>query len=148
MMDLVAKEVQEAGEDLTAARHSLAEGNMKWAIIQGYYAQFHALRALVFARGYREKSHVCLRHAVEALYIDENILPSSVLEDFTFAMRTREGADYGCVYSEEDAHDVVRSARGGARSGQGDHRVNGPAQWGMGDEDRSPTLESWKRSPP
>ncbi|MBP2144582.1 uncharacterized protein (UPF0332 family) [Methanofollis sp. W23] len=102
--------MQEAGEDLTAARRSLAEGNMKWAIIQGYYAQFHALRALVFARGYREKSHVCLRHAVEALYIDENILPSSVLEDFTFAMRTREGADYGCVYSEEDAHDVVRSA--------------------------------------
>ncbi|MDD4256127.1 MAG: HEPN domain-containing protein [Methanofollis sp.] len=107
---LVAKEVREAGEDLTAAEHSLAEGNMKWAIIQGYYAQFHALRALVFAGGYREKSHTCLRHAVEALYIDENILPSSVLEDFTFAMRTREGADYGCVYSEKDAHDVVTSA--------------------------------------
>ncbi len=58
----------------------------------------------------REKSHICLRYAVEALYIDEKILPPSILEDFTFAMRTREGADYGCVYSERDARDVVRSA--------------------------------------
>jgi len=107
---LIAKELQEAGDDFDAAQHSLAEGNMKWAIIQGYYAQFHAFRALVFARGYREKSHTCLRYAVEALYIDEKILPPSILEDFTFAMRTREGADYGCVYSERDARDVVRSA--------------------------------------
>lgn len=76
---------------------------MKWAIIQGYYAQFHALRALVFSGGYREKSHSCLRYAVEALYVDEGLLLASVLEDFNFAMRMREGADYGCVYSEADA---------------------------------------------
>jgi len=66
--------------------HSLSDENVKWAIIQGYYAQFHALRALVFARGYREKSHACLRYAVEALYIDESLLPPSVLTDFTFVM--------------------------------------------------------------
>ncbi|QYZ79849.1 HEPN domain-containing protein [Methanofollis formosanus] len=107
----VERELREADDDRHAAEHSLAEGNMKWAIIQGYYAQFHALRALVFARGYREKSHTCLRYAVEALYIDEKILLPSVLEDFIFAMRTREGADYGCVYSEKDAHDVVTSAK-------------------------------------
>ncbi|MDK2889507.1 MAG: hypothetical protein PWR21_138 [Methanoculleus sp.] len=65
--ELVAKELREAGEDLVAAERTLAEGNAKWAIIQGYYALFHALRALVFSRGYREKSHSCLRYAVEAL---------------------------------------------------------------------------------
>nr|WP_284738460.1 HEPN domain-containing protein [Methanoculleus sp. CWC-02] len=102
--------MREAGEDLVAAERTLAEGNAKWAIIQGYYAQFHALRALVFSRGYREKSHSCLRYAVEALYVDEGLLPASVLEDFSFAMRTREGADYGCVYSGSDAGDVVASA--------------------------------------
>jgi uncharacterized protein (UPF0332 family) len=62
--ELVAKELREAGEDLVAAERTLAEGNAKWVIIQGYYAQFHALRALVFSRGYREKSHSCLRYAV------------------------------------------------------------------------------------
>lgn len=108
--ELVMKEGREAEQDLAAAEHSLAEGNAKWAIIQGYYAQFYALRALVFTEGYREKSHSCLRYAVEALYVDEGLLPASVLEDFNFAMRTREGADYGCIYSEEDARDVVASA--------------------------------------
>lgn len=108
--ELVAKELREAGEDLAAAGQSLREGNIKWAIIQGYYAQFHALRALVFSGGYREKSHSCLRYAVEALYVDEGLLPASILEDFNFAMRTREGADYGCVYSAADARDVVASA--------------------------------------
>jgi len=84
--------------------------NVKWAIIQGYCARFHALRALIFSGGYREKSHSCLRYAIEALYVDEGLLPASVLEDFNFAMRTREGADYGCVYSGADARDVVASA--------------------------------------
>lgn len=107
---LVAKELREAKQDLAVAEHSLTEENVKWAIIQGYYAQFHALRALVFSRGYREKSHFCLRYAIEALYVDEGLLPVSTLEDFTFAMRTREGADYGCIYSEADARDVVSSA--------------------------------------
>lgn len=107
---LVAKELREAEQDLGAAEHSLAEGNVKWAIVQGYYAQFHALRALIFSGGYREKSHSCLKYAVEALYVDEGHLPASVLEDFNFAMRTREGADYGCVYSEADARNVVASA--------------------------------------
>ena len=47
--ELVAKELREAEQDLAAAEHSLTEANIKWAIIQGYYAQFHALRALVFS---------------------------------------------------------------------------------------------------
>ena len=102
---LVAKELREAEQDLAVAEHSLAEGNVKWAIIQGYYAQFHALRALVFSGGYREKSHSCLRYAVEALYVD-----AGLLDYFYFAMRTREGADYGRIYSEADARDVVTSA--------------------------------------
>ncbi|HOD76574.1 MAG TPA: HEPN domain-containing protein [Syntrophorhabdaceae bacterium] len=47
--ELVAKELREAEQDLAAAEHSLREEIIKWAIIQGYYAQFHALRALVFS---------------------------------------------------------------------------------------------------
>jgi HEPN domain-containing protein len=69
--ELIRKELRGAEEDLNSAKHSLAERDMKWAIIQGYYAQFHSIRALVFAKGYREKSHACLRYALEALYIDE-----------------------------------------------------------------------------
>jgi len=108
---LVTKEFREAEADLFAAERSLAEHQEKWAIIQGYYSLFHSLRALVFSKGYREKSHRCLKFAVEALLVDEGILKSEVLEHFSFAMDLREGADYGCIYNEESARLVVVSAR-------------------------------------
>lgn len=64
---LVTKEFREAEADLFAAERSLAEHQEKWAIIQGYYSLFHSLRALVFSKGYREKSHRCLKFAFEEL---------------------------------------------------------------------------------
>ena len=108
---LSEKELREAEADLAAAEQSLAGHRTKWAIIQGYYALFHALRSLVFARGYREKSHRCLKYAIEALLIDDGTLPAEVLGDFSFAMEVREGADYGSTYSAESAALVVASAR-------------------------------------
>jgi len=108
---LVEKELQEAAADLAAAEHSFRENQMKWAIIQGYYSLFHALRSRVFAKGYREKSHRCLRYAVEALLVDSRELDPDVLNSFSFAMDLREGADYGCIYDAESAGTVVMSAR-------------------------------------
>lgn len=64
---LAEKELREAELDLAAAERSLAQDQEKWAIIQGYYSLFHTLRSMVFRKGYREKSHRCLRYAVEAL---------------------------------------------------------------------------------
>jgi uncharacterized protein (UPF0332 family) len=84
---------------------------MKWVIIQAYYAQFHALRALVFRKGYREKSHSCLKYAVEALLVDSALIEGSILEDFTWAMKMREGADYGAEYDEKVAKDVLEASR-------------------------------------
>jgi uncharacterized protein (UPF0332 family) len=108
---LVAKELREAKADLAAAEQSLAGHQEKWAIIQGYYALFHALRSQIFARGYREKSHRCLKYAIEALLVDEGALGPEVLEQFSFAMDLREGADYGCIYDAASAGIVVASAR-------------------------------------
>lgn len=108
---LVAKELHEAEADLAAAERSLLNHEEKWAIIQGYYSLFHSLRSQVFGKGYREKSHRCLKYAVEALLVDEGVLDPMVLEHFSFAMDLREGADYGCIYNEESARVVVISAR-------------------------------------
>ena len=96
---LVEKELHEAAADLAAAERSLADHNEKWAIIQAYYSQFHSLRSKVLGKGYREKSHRCLKYAVEALLVDEGILDPQILEHFSFAMDLREGADYGCIYT-------------------------------------------------
>ena len=108
---LVAKELREAEADLIAAGRSLLEHQEKWAIIQGYFSLFHSLRSQVFGKGYREKSHRCLKYAVEALLVDDGVLEPVVLQHFSFAMDLREGADYGYIYNEESARTVVMSAR-------------------------------------
>jgi len=62
-------------------------------------------------KGYREKSHRCLKYAVEALLVDEGEIDAIVLEHLSFAMDLREGADYGCIYDADSARIVVSSAR-------------------------------------
>lgn len=109
--ELVHKEINEAEQDLASAQRSFEDEDAKWAIVQGYYAQFHALRALLFGKGYREKSHTCLRYAIEALFVDEGVLSPEILENFLYAMHTREGADYGAVYSDVSAEEVLMAAR-------------------------------------
>ena len=61
---LVEKELHEAEADLAAAEQSLLDLQEKWAIIQAYYSIFHSLRSQVFGKGYREKSHRCLKYAL------------------------------------------------------------------------------------
>lgn len=107
---LVSKEIAEAKKDLESARDSFERENFKWAIVQGYYSQFHSLRALVFAEGYREKSHSCLRSATEALLLDKGLIDSDVTEGFSNAMRVREAADYNSTYDKDAAADVVDTA--------------------------------------
>ena len=108
---LVEKELAESAADLVSAERSLDNGDDKWATVQAYYAIFHALRAPVLQRGYREKSHTCLRFAVEALLVDSRELPPSVLTDLQQVMRSREGADYGAVYSSSSARMAIDAAR-------------------------------------
>lgn len=108
---LIQKELREAEADLTAAERSLHDHQVKWAIVQGYYSIFHSLRSQVFGKGYREKSHRCLKYAVETLLVDQGLISPEVLQYFSYAMDLREGADYGCIYDEESARAVVRSPR-------------------------------------
>ena len=82
-------------------------------IVRAYYALFHALRSQVLRLGYREKSHTCLRYAVEAHLVDAGALPGSVLTDLQRVMRAWEGADYGAVYSTATAESAVDAARRG-----------------------------------
>jgi uncharacterized protein (UPF0332 family) len=65
--ELFEKELTESRNDIKSARISIEQGNFKWAIIQTYYSMFHALKGLLLSKGYREKSHICLKHAIEAI---------------------------------------------------------------------------------
>jgi uncharacterized protein (UPF0332 family) len=105
---LVLKEIEGAKSDLETARKSFSDGIFKWATIQGYYSIFHAARALLYSKGFREKSHYALLIAVQELFSDE--LERSLIQGFEDAMNLRQTADYGLTFSEEGAIDVVETA--------------------------------------
>ena len=105
---LILKEIEGAISDLEEAKDSLSRKKFKWAIIQGYYSMFHAARALVYSKGFREKSHYALLVALRELF--GNQLESELIENFEEAMSLREEADYGLIFSEEGATSIVNNA--------------------------------------
>jgi len=105
---LVLKEIEGAVSDLEEAKSSLSRQRYKWATIQGYYSMFHAARALVYSKGFREKSHYALLVALRELFSGQLTVDS--IHDFHEAMGLREEADYGLVFSEDAARETVDDA--------------------------------------
>ncbi len=111
---LVSDELKDAEKDLRRAKRTFDEFlddlDYKWATIQAYYSMFHAARALLFNKGYREKSHSCLKYAIQALYVDEGILDQRFVDDFDTTMLLRETADYKSDFSKEGAEAALENA--------------------------------------
>jgi len=108
--DLVKKEISIGESDLLDAKAGFQEKRYKWTTIQAYYAMFHAARALIYHKGYREKSHYCLSIALRALYVETGKLDAQAGRDFLNAMNLREAADYGAEFSEAGATAVISTA--------------------------------------
>ena len=108
---LVPGELKAAQEDLKVASDSLRSGHEKWATVQAYYAMFHTARALLYSKGYREKSHYCLIVAMKALFVSDGRLDVTLVEAFGMAKVLRENADYDNEYSKESAKSLVEKAK-------------------------------------
>jgi uncharacterized protein (UPF0332 family) len=91
---LVEKELKVATSDLSRAKKSFEADDYKWAAVQSYYSIFHSCRALLYAKGYRERSHHCLIVGIRVLYVEKRILPFHLVEGFVKAKVLRENADY------------------------------------------------------
>ena len=109
--ELASKELAESRSDLTAAEASALAKNFKWAIIQSYYSMFHAARALIYSRGYRERSHRCLIIALRSLFVPDGLLNAKLVESLLFAKTLRENADYYGEFSEDAASQLIQDAR-------------------------------------
>jgi uncharacterized protein (UPF0332 family) len=105
---LVAKEIAGAKADLKDARESFELKKFKWATIQGYYAMFHSARALLFDKGFREKSHHALFVAIREIYAGK--IERSLIQGFEHGMYLRQEADYSLKFSERGALDVMENA--------------------------------------
>lgn len=107
----IIKEMDGARYDLERAQKSLSDGDFKWATVQAYYAMFHSARALLYSRGYREKSHRALLQSIRELFLRTGELDNDLVEDLSNAMDLREEADYGMTFSETNARKMVENAR-------------------------------------
>ena len=107
---LVNKELSIAFDDLNKAKDRFKNGKYKYAIINAYYATFHSARALLYSKGYRERSHYCLYVAIDTLFVKSGLLEkrfSRILKD---GMSLREDADYGDEFSKEGAALIISNA--------------------------------------
>ncbi len=77
---------------------------------QDHYSMFHAARAFLYSKGYREKSHRGLFVALKELTDDVGEITSDLLRTFGEAMDLREEADYGLEFSEENARGLIDDA--------------------------------------
>lgn len=106
--DMISKETAAAEADLSDAQDSLQNNKFKWATIQGYYSMFHSARALLYSKGFREKSHFALFLALRALF--QNEVEDSLIRQFEECMSLRQEADYGLNFSENGALDAIDGA--------------------------------------
>jgi len=107
----VKKEFQEAESDLTEAVNRFDSEKYKYATINGYYSMFHSARALIYSKGYREKSHYYLLVALKSLFVDTNALSEEISSEFHDAMILREDADYHGNFTKEGAEAVLKTAK-------------------------------------
>jgi len=107
--EMYQKEFRVGERDLETAQKSLHDGNYKWAVIQAYYAIFHAARALLFKSGYREESHSALKITFKTLYIETGILSNDTYNALERGMSLREMADYKETYSQSGAENLIKS---------------------------------------
>lgn len=108
--EMIKVELKSASYDLEKAKLSYGEGDYKWATIKAYYSIFHGIRALVYSKGYREKSHYALKIAFKELFIDSGEIERKYYRNFEDAMDLRESADYMSEYSEGGANDAIENA--------------------------------------
>lgn len=107
---LVKKELKAAEDDLNEAKDRLKNKKYKYATITAYYSMFHVTRALIYSKGYREKSHYYLLVALQALFVDKGLIEEKFAKDFHTTMLLRESADYHSEFSKEGAESSIESA--------------------------------------
>lgn len=105
---MVLKEIEGAQTDLKDAKDSFEQKKFKWATIQGYYSMFHSARALLYHKGFREKSHYALSIAIRELFVNE--LGRDLINQFEDGMELRQAADYGLKFSEAGATETIEGA--------------------------------------
>lgn len=94
---------------LRSSNRNLEIDEFEMAEMAAYNSAFHAARALLFAKGYTERSHFCLGVALRGLYRGKII---DLLNTFDKIRLSRHNVQYGgALVSEDEAVFVINFAR-------------------------------------
>jgi uncharacterized protein (UPF0332 family) len=106
--DKASQSIASSRNCLQKARDNLKIDNADVAVVMAYTSMFHAFRALLFADGVNERSHVCMLEYVKSKFPE---LRNLVVEADAYR-RFRHTALYGLevLVSEEDASASIKLA--------------------------------------
>ncbi len=105
----VGRELAGAASDLEDARENFAKGKYLWATVQSYYSMFHAARAVLFDRGYRERSHQCIEAFLDMM-VKDGRLDHRFVDYYAAVRHLREIANYDLSFSRDNAEIAIRNA--------------------------------------
>ena len=105
-IERVEKSLEISSRFLESARKNIEIEEYEMAEIAAYNAIFHAARALLFSKGYVERSHVCLIIALRHLYKNE-LEFIDYLDTFDKIRLSRHNIQYGGVTTDKKETEYV-----------------------------------------
>ncbi len=109
----VEASIERSGKWYAEAEMNMGAGAYNSAISSAYNAMFHAARAVLYASGYREKSHYCVARYLEKL-VEDGILDEKWVHMLDRARNVRHADQYdiGFLSTMEDAEAMLDMAAG------------------------------------
>lgn len=95
---------------LQRAKGNLKEEYFDVAFLMAYNSMFHSARALLFSKGFKERSHYCLVEFLKSKFKDEKITYfADILDSYRIS---RHAIQYsGELCSEVDAKEAIKDAK-------------------------------------
>ncbi|RKX51850.1 MAG: DNA-binding protein [Thermotoga sp.] len=100
-IERVEKSVEISRRFLKSAKRNMEIEEYEVAVITAYNSIFHAARALLFKKGYVERSHTCLIIALRQLYGEDKSL-MNLLDAFDRLRMTRHNIQYGGISTDRE----------------------------------------------
>jgi len=115
----IPKSKQKADESIKTAESWLKEAKnnfeskaIKSCIISSYLVMFHSARAILFADGFREKSHFAVARFLEDKYTRNNLLEEKWINLLDHYRETRHNDQYSTSFitTDDEAKNILESA--------------------------------------
>jgi len=108
-----AESIRTAESWLKEASNNLSSNALRSCIISSYLAMFHSARSILFADGFREKSHFAVARYLEDRYANKGKLETKWIVLLDHFRETRHDDQYSTTFfvTEDDAESALQSAR-------------------------------------